>query len=192
MNGFDIRKQKKIKDILVAAFDLFRIDGIDAVKITDIAEKANVSKVSIYNYFGTKEELARRVMFDYMDKKAEEFKIFMSGNLSFKEKYKLMYTESMDSMDEVTGGETEGLINNTMLSSPQAQQFMQTYSETKIMPLYIKFIEQGKCEGEINSEVPTETILMYIQTFNGILSGPLSIQQRIDLGKLFFYGLRGK
>lgn len=192
MNGFDRRRQEKMKDILGAAFDLFRKEGIDAVKITDIAEKANVSKVSIYNYFSSKEELARQVIFDYMDKKAEEFKSFMSNDLSFKEKYDLMITGKMSSVDELTDGSTEGLIDNKMLLSPQVQQFMSTYAETKIKPIFIKFIEQGKLEGDIDREIVTETILMYIQAINGILASRITIKERINLGKLFFYGLRGK
>ncbi|MTI46306.1 TetR/AcrR family transcriptional regulator [Sporosalibacterium faouarense] len=192
MNGFDRRKQKKMNDILTAAFDLFKKNGIEAVKITDVAEKANVSKVTIYNYFGSKEELARQVIFDYMDKKAEEFKTYMSSDLSFKDKFNLMITVKMGSVDELTDGSTDGLLDNDMILSPQVQEFLKTYAETKIKPIFINFIEQGKQEGEIDSEINTETILKYIQSINNILQYPISVQERIDLGKLFFYGLRGK
>lgn len=192
MNGFERRKQEKIKDILAAAHELFRKDGIENVKITDIAEKANVSKVSIYNYFGSKEELARQVIFDYMDKKAEDFKTFMSTDLSFKDKYNLMLKVNMDSVDELTDGSTEGLFSNDLLQSPQILKFMQEYGENRIKPLFIELIEQGKREGEIDSSIETESIVMYIQTINGILSSPITLKQRIDIGKLFFHGLRGK
>ena len=192
MNGFERRKQEKIKDILAAAHELFRKDGIENVKITDVAEKANVSKVSIYNYFGSKEELARQVIFDYMDKKAEDFKTFMSTDLSFKDKYNLMLKVNMDSVDELTDGSTEGLFSNDLLQSPQILKFMQEYGENRIKPLFIELIEQGKREGEIDSSIETESIVMYIQTINGILSSPITLKQRIDIGKLFFHGLRGK
>lgn len=192
MNGFERRKQEKIKDILAAAHELFRKEGIENAKITDIAEKANVSKVSIYNYFGSKEELARQVMFDYMDKKAEDFKTFMNTDLSFKDKYNLMLKVNMDSVDELTDGSTEGLFSNDLLQSPQVLKFMQEYAENRIKPLFIEFIEQGKREGEIDSNIETENIVMYIQTINGILSSPLTLKQRVDIGKLFFHGLRGK
>lgn len=192
MNGFEKRKQEKINDILAAAFELFRKEGIEAVKITDIAEKANVSKVSIYNYFGSKEELAKQVMFNYMDKKAEKFKEFMTSNLSFKEKYNTMITENMNAMGELAEGENGGLIDNALLVSPQVQQFLQSYAQTKIIPLFIKFIEQGKEEGDIDNEIETDTILMYMQAINGVLQSPLTIHQRVDLGKLIFFGLKGK
>lgn len=192
MNGFEKRKNEKMKGILAAAFDLFRKEGIDAAKITDIAEKANVSKVSIYNYFGSKEELARQVMYDYMDKKAEEFKSFMCSDLSFREKFDLMISLDMNSVNELTDGSTDGLINNDILLSPQVQQFLQAYAETRIKPLLLELIDQGKQEGDIDNKIETATILMYIQAINGILSSPITMKQRTDLGKLFIYGLRGK
>lgn len=192
MNGFESRRQEKKKDILSAAFTLFRKDGIAAVKITDIAEKANVSKVSIYNYFGSKEELARQVMFDYMDKKAVEFKTFMTSDLSFKEKLNMIHIENMKSLGELITGETDGLMSNELISSPQVQQFLKVYGETKIKPLFVEFIKQGKLEGDIDSELSTESIFMYIQAISGILSTPLTINQRIDIGKLMYNGLKGK
>ncbi|MDF2542362.1 MAG: kstR2 [Herbinix sp.] len=192
MNGFDRRKQEKMNYILKAAFELFRNQGFETVKMTDVAEKANVSKVSIYNFFGSKEELLRQVIYDYMDRKAEEFKELMNSNLSFTEKYKLLVDVKLDSMNDLTDGQTDGLLNYNVLASPQVQQFLQTYTETKIKPFYIDFIEQGKREGEIDNDLSTETILMYMQLIGGITTGPLTMKQRLDIGKLFFYGLRGK
>lgn len=192
MNGFEKRRQSKIEDIISAAFELFRKDGIDNVKITDIAEKASVSKVSIYNFFGNKDELGRQVIFSYMDKKAEEFKVYMQSDLSFKEKFELMYSKKMNSVDELTNGKTEGVVDNNLWTTPQVQVFLSQYAESKIKPIFIEFIEQGKREGEIDSDIPTETILMYIQALHGILSSSITMKQRIDLGKLYFYGFKGK
>ena len=44
MNGFDKRREEKMKCIIDAAFELFNDYGINNVKITDIAKRANVSK----------------------------------------------------------------------------------------------------------------------------------------------------
>ncbi len=192
MNGFDKRKQAKMNDILTAAFELFREYGIEKVKVTDIAKRANVSKVSIYNYFGSKEELAMAVYFRFMDKKAEVFQSYMRSNASFREKFQWMYTEKLASVDELMTDDSEGLTSNELLASPQVQSFLMSYAETKIKPLFIEFIEQGKREGEIDSDIPTETILLYVEALHGLLSSPISLKQRMDLGKLYFYGLKGK
>lgn len=188
MNGFEKRKNEKMKSIMEAAFELFNQHGINDVKITDIAQKANVSKVSIYNYFGSKEELARQIMYDYMDKKAESLKVFMESDLSFDEKFSRLYKENMSVPDELS----DGMINHTLISSPEVQKFLYTYYQSNIKPVIINFIEQGKREGKIDPEISTESILLYMESFNGILSTQLSMKQRTDLGKLFFHGFRGK
>ena len=48
------QKANRTERILVAATDLFRIQGYDAVRIEDIAEAAEVSVGTFYNYFQTK------------------------------------------------------------------------------------------------------------------------------------------
>lgn len=52
----EIRKSKK-KLIMDAALELFGADGYHQTPISKIAEKANISKGLMYNYFKSKEEL---------------------------------------------------------------------------------------------------------------------------------------
>ena len=51
------RTQTKLERIKQAALELFAAHGADRVSMDEIAEKANVSKVTIYKYFGSKEDL---------------------------------------------------------------------------------------------------------------------------------------
>ncbi len=82
MNGFQLRKEKKMEDILEAAFELFSANGIKDVSITEIAKKANVSRVSIYNFFESKENLVRQSSFFFMDKIMKDFQALVITNLS--------------------------------------------------------------------------------------------------------------
>jgi AcrR family transcriptional regulator len=188
MNGFELRRQGKMKDIINAAFELFIKKGLDDVTITEIAKKANVSKVSIYNFFGSKEELARQVIYDFMEQKSQDFFSIFDSDLPFKEKYHKMIAMKMDIVPELS----EHFLDNRLLLSPEMQQFLQSYYETKIKPRLIQLIEQGKSEGDIDSSVSTVTILMYIQAISNLLNTPIEMNQRIEMGKLFYYGLRGK
>ena len=52
----DLREES----IVYVAAELFLRDGIEAVKMTDVAEKAEVGVASLYRYFGTKETLVIR------------------------------------------------------------------------------------------------------------------------------------
>ena len=62
MNGFERRKEKKKESIRRAAMELFGAYGFGKVSINDIARKAGVSHVTIYNHFNSKEELISDVV----------------------------------------------------------------------------------------------------------------------------------
>jgi AcrR family transcriptional regulator len=186
MNGFERRRQAKKNAIIAAAYDLFSKDGIEAVKMTDIARKASVSKVSIYNFFGSKEELARQVMYDFLDKNLLEFEQLLARELSFKEKLEMVYEKKIDALTQVN----EGFYKT--LSSPKMQEYLGTYYETKIMPLVMEFIEQGRREGYIDRGFSHEALIIYYECLKGLPSMSLDKRVRIDLIKLILYGFRGK
>ncbi len=185
MNGFEKRRQEKKSAILDAAQDLFVKKGIDAVKITDIAREACVSKVSIYNYFGSKEELARQVLCGILENSLIEFKEFLERDISFKEKFEILY--------EVKIGVTDTHESfYKLLSSPKMQQYLSKYYETKSKPLLLEFIEQGKREGYIDRELSNEALLLYYESSKIIASVKNDKKLRSNLIKLYFYGFRGK
>ena len=56
----EIRNEKK-RVIMDAALELFASEGFHATSISKIAEKANISKGLMYNYFTSKEELLKTI-----------------------------------------------------------------------------------------------------------------------------------
>lgn len=51
------RSQRKHREIMLAAIDLFTRHGYDGVSVDDIAAAAGVSKQTVYTHFGSKENL---------------------------------------------------------------------------------------------------------------------------------------
>ncbi len=188
MDGFERRRQEKKKDIMETAFELFNMFGIDEVKVTDIAKKAGVSKVTIYNYFGNKMGLAREVLYEYMDNRLGEFKKIMEKELSFKEKFDSFFELKIAAGKELH----ESFLSPKMMAYPDMQEFLQTYYEEKSKPLFIEFIEQGKRKGYIDPGLSNEVLLVYLESFKDLSSIPMKKKDRIDIAKLIFYGLRGK
>ena len=66
----EIRNEKKqlIKD---AALELFASEGYHSTSISKIAEKANISKGLLYNYFASKEELLQSIIQAFSDEVVE-------------------------------------------------------------------------------------------------------------------------
>ncbi len=187
MNGFQLRKEKKMEDILEAAFELFSANGIKDVSITEIAKKANVSRVSIYNFFESKENLVRQSSFFFMDKIMKDFQALVKSNLSFQEKFEKMFSMSIEKANNLS----ENFYQPEFLKDPIVLKFLEEYGNNKAIPLLMDLIVQGKREGYIDSELSSEAILMYVNSINGILQTNISKKARLDLGKLFSYGIFG-
>lgn len=192
MNGFERRKAAKMDKIESAALKLFRKAGVPATSIEQIAAEAGVSKVSIYNYYGDKLALARKIVFDSMDRQAEASNRIMQSPLSFRAKYEQLYAAKMEVMQDLTSCVTTGLLDDELLKTPEVQTFIAEYHEAKAIPILRSLIEQGKREGEIHPDIPTETILLYIHSLQKLLASPLTMRQRYDLGLLFEYGFKGR
>lgn len=188
MNGFELRREKKMQDILDAAFKLFSANGIKSVSIAEIAKKANVSQVSIYNFFKSKENLARQAFFNMMDEKMKDLEMLVGSTLPFPEKFEKMVFISLESAKDLN----EDFYQSELISDPSIQKFLEEYSHNKTLPLLMDLIEQGKREGCIDNELSSESILIYINSLNAVLQSNINKKVRMDLGKLFFYGLFGQ
>src|SRR5690625_7655455 len=87
MDGFERRKKQKQTAILKASLKLFMKNGIKKVSIQMIAKEAGVSQVTIYNYFGSKDQLVDEVIAYYVNNLWVEYEeIIYSKQLSYKEK----------------------------------------------------------------------------------------------------------
>lgn len=189
MNGFERRRKEKKESILNTAFELFFTRGIKAVSIAEIAKKANVSQVSIYNFFGSKDNLIRQSIFSYYNTKLNEYELLLDSDLSFSEKFHKLLSDKMENIDHY-GDE---LLQSDIWTDPIIQSFIQEYYQTHSLPFMIKFIEQGKKEGSINRNISNEAILIYIDIFkNAILKANLSKKASSDLSILFFFGILEK
>lgn len=187
MNGFEIRRENKKRDILNAAIQLFSMRGIKNVSIAEIAKSANVSQVSIYNFFESKENLARQAFFKLMDDIMSDLETLVESDLSFKEKViKMRFISS-----EAGNNFNEIFDQIEFINDPLIKKFLDEYGENKTIPLLMKLINQGKFEGTLDSDISSESISIYIHAINKAIQSNLSKKVQSDLGKLFFYGLFG-
>ena len=62
----EIRKEKK-EIILNSALEIFAEQGFHGASISKIAQHANISKGLIYNYFESKEDLLKEIIFNGLD-----------------------------------------------------------------------------------------------------------------------------
>lgn len=187
MNGFELRREKKMEDIIKAAGELFLVKGYKAVGVSEIAKKANVSQVSIYNFFGNKENLAKQVLFNIMDSTMKELEPIINYDISFPDKIEKFFAVTVESSNRID----ENFYQSEFLKDAAVQKFLGEYKK-KAEPLLLNLIEQGQNEGYLDNSISNESILLYIDSINAVLQTDINKKIRSDLGKLFYYGLLGK
>ena len=71
------------------------------MKISEIAAKANVSQVAIYNYFGDKNSLAKKALVFYLDRVIDEYEAILEEDVPFAEKLKIIMDKKYNAVTEI-------------------------------------------------------------------------------------------
>jgi AcrR family transcriptional regulator len=194
MDGFERRKEQSKEDIRHAAEELFAKFGADKVSMNDIARKAGVSQATIYNNFGSKDELVKDYRNSIKKTLATRFKTILLWKKSWVEKLQGAIQSWLDMVDEFqlepgkpgrpgkSGKPSLGDISGELEDS------------------FREFLKSGKEQGNLRADLSDEAIITYIKVFQqGIANNP-AIHDRIrrdlklyqDLISLFIYGINGK
>ena len=192
LNGYEKRTKLKKDSIINAAWELFSERGITDVGISEIAAKAKVSQVSIYNYFRDKNNLAKEVLASYLDKAIKGYDEILEREIPFSEKLKLI----MDSKHKATAELSHSALSEYAWEDKTLQQVYKEAAHSKAILAYTKFIELGKQEGAIDKSIPTDAILAYLLSSVSIIEQSdylkSSPEYKRGILRLFFYGLLGK
>jgi AcrR family transcriptional regulator len=190
LNGYVRRKEQKKMDIKKAAFTLFQQQGVKDIKIEDIANKAGVSQVTIYNHFGSKEALFREVVKDYTVQQYEYHKELFNKDISFLEKMK---SSILHKTKEIANIHPE-VIKEMMLGDEELRSYLYEFQSTHAIPLILQLIKEAQKTGEINPELSEQSIMIYIQLFNNdmlisSITGENGKKLASDIFQMFYYGL---
>jgi len=196
MNGFERRKEQKKENIRQAALELFKLHGFEKVSINDIAQKAHVSHVTIYNHFGTKEELVREIVKTLLLDTLEKYRAIIKGGGTFPEKLEIIVFDKAEIASQYQGE----LLQSVARSDLAIQHFIESLWQKEVNQLTLDFIEEGQRLGYINQELSHEAILAYFEILRkGIFASSRLLANTVrdvkfvrDLISLIHYGLVGK
>jgi AcrR family transcriptional regulator len=192
MNGYEKRTKLKKDSIISAAWELFSNRGITDVSISEIASNANVSQVSIYNYFGDKNTLAKEVLVFYLDKAIKGYDEILEKEIPFSEKLRII----MEKKHEMTTELSNSAISKHAWEDKTLQQVYKEAVNSKAISVYMKFIELGKKEGVIDKAIPNDAILAFLLSSVSIIEQSdylkTSPEYKNGILNLFFYGLLGR
>jgi AcrR family transcriptional regulator len=197
MDGFTRRKEQSKEDIRRAAEELFARFGADKVSINDIARKAGVSQATIYNNFGSKENLVQDYHGSIVKKIASSFRSIIVMKKSWLDKFQRFLQSWIDIADryklEIEG---PGRISD---SNQGASRPLESIGD-EITNSFREFIKEGKEQGNLPTDISDEAIMTYFKFYQQGISGNPEINERLlrdakfsdDLLSLFIYGISGK
>ncbi|WP_219835050.1 TetR/AcrR family transcriptional regulator [Paenibacillus sp. R14(2021)] len=196
MNGFEKRASSIKAKIMNTTLELLRTTELKRIRVADIARLANVSQVTIYNYFGSKEALVRETFQTYFDGAIADFEAYLAEGHPLKEKIEHIVFLKKASFRDFP----PGLIKELMAGDPEIALYIERQYREKSLPMTARIIEEGKESGEIASSVSTPNVLAFIQLFMNQYDRILDMAQNSGdrdgflegMLELFFYGLSGK
>jgi AcrR family transcriptional regulator len=188
MNKYEIRTANKKAAIMKATISLINEKGFSATCIKQIASCAGVSPVSIYNYYGSKEKLVLECAKAIISENFASARRILDSELPYEEKIKTAL--SLCSDDRAVS--MSKYFSSTSLAEKSFNKILCEGCREIKRELYQDFIELGKKEQVIDSSIPTQTILKFMDSLNDIPLNEAYLKNEIqDLHKLFLYGLLG-
>ncbi|MCY7817413.1 TetR/AcrR family transcriptional regulator [Bacillus haynesii] len=194
MNGFEKRALLIKEKIKKTALDMLKTWEPKRIRITDIAKEANVSQVTIYNYFGSKEALLKEVFKDYIDQSISDFEEYMKKDISVKEKIELMILQKREANNQKFA---LTVIKEVMIEDSEIMDYVKRQYDEKIIPLMLQMIEEGHRTGEISPKITAESFLIFM---NMIIEHSKTLGEAFEQNRqfteemmhIFFYGLCGR
>lgn len=145
------RKERTEKKIISAAIKLFDQNGIEETTMEEIAEKADVARGTLYNYFSSKEEIISKYI---------EQSIKTGKAISFQELQEMPDTRTRMTyiFNQLVKGiqHKKDLFEKHLIYRMQNMlSFQQIESEKSSFSLLgYKLIELGQNDGEIRNDIP--------------------------------------
>ena len=154
----------------------------------EIAEKAEVSKVTLFKYYGNKNHLMNIVIMMAFDHMADDVKSVIQSDLDFEETYKGITQMKLDQLERYSPIFTQ----NLMTQYSESPDFFGPEAVSIQMKVYDQLFVKGQAEGKITKDLTKEDFLFIINIFvegmKGLEAGVLF--QKTDLiTRFFIHGL---
>ena len=192
MNQYQKTTEKKKQAIIQAALQLFKEKGFKETSIKSIAEVAEVSPVSIYNYFGGKDNLVALCVNDLFEEVTQQAEDILNSNLDFKTKLNQAFSLCQEKMSQ----QISEYFQDKLVKEPTFSTLLAKAITVKKRDIYRAYIELGKEEGLIAKDLSTELVLNVMDALNGMgnqLDHSDNLETEVDqIHQIFLYGIFGK
>jgi AcrR family transcriptional regulator len=196
MNGFERRKEQKKDAIRHAAAFLFLENGPEKVTMKEIAERANVSHVTIFKYFNSKQDLIQEVIRWCFEQEYKQLEDVLKGE----QPYLVRLKEMMSFKRKVFDPANVDLYNVANASDPGRLDDTMSYFQDKKSKLYHEFFQEGKDKCFIRQDASIDALITLIEGFRALVKVKPELLAEMkyhktlleDCIKVLLFGIMGK
>lgn len=184
-------KQLNRQKILAATTELMTHQGIRATSMKDVSSKADISIVTMYKYFPTKEELTEQVVLDFYHKRFEPIVMMAEGPETNFAKIINAFKQEQEECEELLGENIFVEFQRVIKHS----RIVYDYLYNTQMSLISTLIKKGRASGEINTPASDNIMLMVISwafTYLAEMEEDLSKEEIEGLQLFLQYGALGR
>ncbi|WP_299668582.1 TetR/AcrR family transcriptional regulator [uncultured Ruegeria sp.] len=166
MSGHERRRLTKTNSILKSAEELFSKHGVRQTSVDDIAEHAGVGRMTIFNYFGSKDGVIFEMMRSEFEQGCEDAELILDQNIPFEGKLEAIIGVKERALIRFGGAfVVEAFTKNTKLNIYRVETLA-----PRIDAIVSRFFAQGKDAGLIDPDIPDDTLMAYFRVFSSGLS----------------------
>jgi AcrR family transcriptional regulator len=157
-----VDKSQKRTEILASARALFKENGFHETRVEDIALRAGVGKGTVYEYFKNKQEIFDETCVDFVKSIHNAVEEIRNMDASFKDKILLLYKKRVDSLyEEFDENPLDHIMSYKSIISDKVLITMIEYI-SDMNKIIVEIIDQGKEEGLVKKEIPSELVACFI------------------------------
>jgi AcrR family transcriptional regulator len=159
MDGFERRRQQKKDSILKAAKELYKQYGYKKVSVAEIAKRASVSQVSIYNFFGSKENLKQELSKKLVNDNFLEMMGILKSHDNIKLKFEKLLISKINFLTSIfTYFFPKYLANDIAFEENLIEEINQKFKN----PI-LNLVDEGKEKGIFDDSISAQAITTYLE-----------------------------
>lgn len=157
------QKNQRMEEVIIAALEVFKKQGIENTKIVDIADKAEIGVASVYRYFKTKPDIVIEAACKFwQDEISEMYQYYLEEEFTKKdgitkvkeilEVFLKLYYEHQDFIKFIDE------FDRYVVKEKIPKEKLNTYEKSiiSLKSLFIIALETGKSDGTIRSDLQSE------------------------------------
>ena len=155
------RREKRVREILSAALDVFTEKGYPKTTMDDIAERALLTRPALYKYFKDKQAILKALVEWKMEELIAEFEGIAGGAApTFAEQLRALVRSAVRFQKQNRGAFHALITANSLPSLTRDERFGQL--KDRLVGVIAQMLKAGVEAGEVRNEPPRELAELFL------------------------------